>query len=456
MLQVDPAALERAARHAASYLAGLEDRAVGQPVDVAALRAGLGGALADDGVPREQVIDELVAGGDPGIVASAGPRYFGFVGGALPAAVGADWLAAAWDQMSGLFVSAPAAAVVEEVVAAWLLELLGLPAGAGVGLVTGAQMANVTCLAAARHAVLADAGWDVGRDGLHGAPAVELLVGEEAHVTVLVALRLLGLGAGTARRVAVDGMGAMDPESLADALERIEGPAIACAQAGNVNTGAIDPLAPIADACQAAGAWLHVDGAFGLWAAASPRRRRLLAGVERAQSWACDAHKWLNVPYDSGIAIVADPVAQRAAMAASADYLLTSGHREPWEYTPEASRRARGFAVYAALRQLGRRGVAELVDRCCDHAAAFARTLGAAGVEILNDVMLNQVLVAFTDDARTDAVIDRVQRDGTCWVGGTTWRGRRAMRISVSSWATTERDVERSAEAILAAAAGAR
>jgi glutamate/tyrosine decarboxylase-like PLP-dependent enzyme len=401
---LDAELLERAARHASAYLAGVEERPVGPPVDADALRRALDTGLSEDGVPAANVIDELVAAADPGVVASAGPRYFGFVtGGALPVALAADWLAAAWDQQAGLYVSGPAAAVAEEVAGAWLLELLGLPRHAAVGFATGAQMANTTCLAAARHAVLERAGWDVAAQGLQGAPRVTVLVGEEVHATVPAALRLLGLGMETARRVAVDAMGAMDPGALGDELADVEGPAIVCAQAGNVNTGAIDPLEPIAAACERAGAWLHVDGAFGLWAAASERRRHLAAGAERADSWACDGHKWLNVPYDSGFAIVSDPAAQRAAMAVVAAYLVASGHREPEEYVPEASRRARGFAVYAALRQLGRRGVAALVDRCCDHAAEFARVLRAEpGIEILNDVTLNQVLVAFGDDSLTD------------------------------------------------------
>ncbi len=400
--------------------------------------------LPDDGVPPEQVIDELVAAVDPGLVASPGPRYFGFVtGGALPAALAAEWLTAAWDQNGFSYVSSPAASVVEEVAEGWVLDLLGLPAEASVGFVTGAQMANATCLAAARDDLLQRAGWDAARDGLIGAPPLTVLAGEEAHATIFTALRLIGLGAGSPRLVAVDAQGAMDPRALA---RELDGPAIVCAQAGNVNSGAFDPLEPIAEACREAGAWLHVDGAFGLWAAASPSRRALVAGAGLADSWATDAHKWLNVPYDCGLAIVRDREAHQRAMGVAAAYLIESDFRENYHYTPEASRRARGFAVYAALRSLGRRGLAELVDRCCEHAALFARLLSEGGAEVLNEVALNQVLVACEPSA-----IARVQADGTCWVGGTVWRGRPAMRISVSGWSTSE-DVERSARSILARA----
>ena len=439
--------LERVARHAEAYLASLADRPVGRAGRPRACCARRWRCRSPTTACRaEQVIDELVAGVDPGLVASAGPRYFGFVtGGALPAALAADWMAAAWDQNGFSYVASPAAAVVEEVVEGWLLDVLGLPATASVGLVTGAQMANATCLAAARNTVLEQAGWDVVRDGLIGAPPITIVAGAEAHATIFTALRFIGLGMGTARLVAVDDQGAIDP----DALE-LDGPAIVCAQAGNVNSGAFDPLEPIADACERAGAWLHVDGAFGLWAAASPSQaQRSCAGVERADSWATDAHKWLNVPYDSGLAIVADRAAHQRAMGVSAAYLIDSDHRDNYEYTPEASRRARGFAIYAALRPLGRRGLAELVDRSCEHAALFARLLRDGGAEILNDVVLNQVLVACEPEA-----IARVQADGTCWVGGTVWRGRSAMRICVSGWATTTADVERSAAAILAALRG--
>jgi glutamate/tyrosine decarboxylase-like PLP-dependent enzyme len=446
---LDADLLARTARHAEAYLEGVDRRPAGAPGTGDGLRV----PLTDEGVPASTVIDELVAAADEGIVASAGGRFFGFVtGGSLPAAVAADWLTAAWDQNAGLYACSPAAAVVEEVVEAWVLDLLGLPESASVGMVTGAQMANATCLAVARDTVLSRAGWDAAERGLIGAPALTVLAGEEAHVTVATALRLLGLGMAGARRVAVDSQGAMDPDALARELAAVDGPAIVCAQVGNVNTGACDPLGAIADAC-AGRAWLHVDGAFGLWAAASPSRRHLVAGLERADSWATDGHKWLNVPYDSGLAIVADRAAHRRAMTIAASYLVATEHRENFDYTPESSRRARGFPLYAALRTLGRRGVAELVDRCCDHASRMAALLADGGAEILNDVVLNQVLASFGE--RTGDVIAAVQRDGTCWAGGTVWHDRPAMRISVSGWGTTAEDVERSAAAILRSSRGA-
>jgi len=409
---------------------------VGVPVDASALDA-LRVELTDEGVSAERVIDELVAGVDPGLVASAGPRYFGFVTGqALPVARAADWLAATWDQNAFAYVSSPAAAVVEEVAEAWLLDVLGLPAGASVGFVTGAQMANATCLAAARNAVLAGLGWEVAERGLIGAPPLTVIAGAEAHATIFSALRLIGLAPPTL--VPADEQGAL--REL-----RLDGPAIVCVQAGNVNSGAFDAFEAIADVCAEHGAWLHVDGAFGLWAAASSRAH-LTRGMERADSWAADAHKWLNVPYDSGLAIVRDRAAHRAAMGLSAAYLVASDQRQNYDYTPEASRRARGFAVYAALRFLGRDGLRDLIDRCCDHAAHFAWLLRAGGAEVLNEVVLNQVVVACDPSA-----IARIQQDGTCWVGGTHWRGRDALRISVSGYGTTTADVERSAAVILRA-----
>jgi glutamate/tyrosine decarboxylase-like PLP-dependent enzyme len=357
-------------------------------------------------------------------------------------------------------VSSPAAAVVEEIACGWLLELLGLPADAGVGLTTGAQMANVTGLAAARGAVLARAGWDLEQDGLAGAPRLRVLVGEEAHVTVWRALRLLGVGRSAVEVVAADAEGRMRADALGAALAAGEGGAIVCAQAGNVNTGAIDPLADIVAAAREHEAWVHVDGAFGLWAAASPALAGLVAGAADADSWATDGHKWLNVPYDCGVVAVRDRDAHAAAMGMTASYLVRSGDeaRSNSDWVPEASRRARGFAVYAALRSLGRRGVAELVERCCALASRLAASMSSAeGVEVLNEVVLNQVLLRFgSDDAVTDEVIARVQQDGTCWVGGTRWQGRAAMRVSVSNWSTTEADIDRTAEAILAAAARVR
>ena len=459
----EPDALDAAARAARAYLATLPTRPVRAAATLDELRAALGGPLPEHGREAAQVVSELARAADGGIVASAGPRYFGFViGGSLPAALGADWLTTAWDQNAGIYATSPAAAVAEEVAAGWLLELLDLPRTAGVGFVTGGQMANTTCLAAARHGVLRRAGWDVEERGLYGAPEIAVIVGAEAHVTIFAALRQLGLGAARVRTVPVDGQGRIRADGVREALARGTGPAIVCAQAGNVNTGAFDPLEEIVAAARPRGAWVHVDSAFGLWAAASPAHRALLAGAARCDSWATDAHKWLNVPYDSGLAIVADSAAHRAAFTASAAYLekARDERRDPNDWTPEFSRRARGFAVYAALRSLGREGVAALVDRCCAHARAMAERLRASGVEILNDVVLNQVLARFAPpgggdaDAFTRGVVERVQQGGTCWLSGTTWQGRAAMRVSVSGWNTTAADVERSAEAILRAARG--
>jgi glutamate/tyrosine decarboxylase-like PLP-dependent enzyme len=443
--------LRRAARAAQGYLDGLPARRVGEGASMEELRRTLGVDLTDEGVAPAAVIDALAAAAEPGLVASSGPRYFGFVnGGSLPVALAADWLVSAWDQNAGLYATSPAAAVVEEVAAGWVLELLALPPGASVGFVTGGQMANFSCLAAARHAVLARVGWDVERDGLHGAPRVEILVGEHAHATILAALKLLGLGTAGVAVIAADEQGRMRADELERALHEGEGPAIVCAQAGEVNTGACDPFERIADASGARGAWLHVDGAFGLWAAAAPDRRHLVAGVERADSWGTDAHKWLNVPYDAGLAIVRDPQAHRAALAFTAAYLASSEGRDPHTFVPEASRRARGIPIYAALRSLGRLGVAELVERCCRLAQLMADAL-AADVEVVNEVVLNQVLVAVGDADLTARVIARIRADGTCWLGGTTFRGRPAIRISVVGWSTSPHDVRRSATAIVAA-----
>ena len=460
---MDHSALEAAAAAAYRFLDGVAGRKVSARAGAADLRAALGGPLPEEGEPAARVVEELARKAEPGLVATAGPRFFGFViGGSLPAAVGADWLTSAWDQNAGLFVLSPAAAIVEETVAGWLKGLLGLPAGASLGMVTGGQMANTTCLAAARHAVLAAAGWDVEARGLQGAPRVTVIAGDEAHITIFGALRLLGLGDASVIRVASDGQGRMLPAALGAAIAAAEGPVIVCAQAGNVNTGAMDPLGEIVRAARSReNVWVHVDGAFGLWAAASATRRHLAAGLEGCDSWATDAHKWLNVPYDSGLAFVRDSEAHRAAMARSAAYLQRSTtERDNYEWTPEFSRRERGFAVWAALRSLGRKGVEDLVDRCCDHALLFASLLAAApGVRVVNEVVLNQVLVRFEPpgaspeegDRWTREVIARVQRDGVCWLSGTVWRGRALMRISVCNWSTTEDDVRRSAEAILAA-----
>jgi glutamate/tyrosine decarboxylase-like PLP-dependent enzyme len=454
-------ALEAAAAHATQFLRGLAERPVAARAGAEELAARLGGPLPDGPSDPAEVVAQLAKLADDGLVASAGPRYFGFVvGGSLPAALAADWLAAAWDQNAGLFVLGPAAATVEDVAAGWLTDLLGLPSTATTGFVTGGLGANFTCLAAARHHVLAAAGWDVERDGLIGAPPVEVVVGAERHVTIDIALRYLGLGSGRLRVVPTDGQGRMDAAALPGVLAACQGPTIVCAQAGNVNSGAFDPLPAICAAAHGHGAWVHVDGAFGLWAAASPALRHLVAGVEQADSVATDAHKWLNVPYDSGLAFVARPEAHLAAFAKVASYFVLGqgGERDPDAFTPEASRRARGFPVWAALRSLGRSGVAAMIERGCGQARRFADALGAAeGVEVLNEVVLNQVLVRFPDpggdhDGRTAEVIRRVQAGGTLWLGGTSWHGMTAMRISVSNWSTTAADVDRSVAAILAAA----
>ena len=451
--------LRSAADHACRFHRTLDDRPVRAHASYEELRNALGGPLPQEGQPDVEVIAELIGAAEAGIVGSQTGRYFGFVtGSALPASVAADWLATAWDQNGFSVVSSPAAAAAEDVAAGWLVELLGLPEGVSSGFVTGAQAANTTALAAARHHVLAGAGWEVARDGLMGAPRVRILAGAERHVTIDRALRLLGFGTGCLELVPADGQGRLRSDPLRDALEDRAGPTIVCAQAGNVNTGACDPLAEIAEACESAGAWLHVDGGFGLWAAASPRFRDLVEGHERADSWATDAHKWLNSPYDSGLVFCRHVDAHAEAMAVAASYLQRAGGRSPSDWVPESSRRARGFAVWAALRSLGSSGVAELVDRCCEHARNFATLLGATrDVEILNDVVLNQVLVRFAgSDETTREVVRRVQQDGTCWVGATEWQGRTAMRISVSSFRTDATDVERSVAAILTAAVGVR
>jgi glutamate/tyrosine decarboxylase-like PLP-dependent enzyme len=450
------------AAYATQFLETLDDRRVRPEASIDELREALGGPLPAESRDPVDVISELIEAAEPGIMATPAARFFGFViGGALPAPLAADWLTSTWDQNAGLMASAPSAGVVEEVSLAWLRELLGLPEGVSAGFVTGGQMANATALAAARQHVLDRKGWDLLQDGLQGAPRIRVLVGEERHVTVESALRYLGLGSRQIEPLPADGEGRMDVAALRRALAVGAGPTIVCAQAGGVNSGAFDALDQIADAVAGTGAWLHVDGAFGLWAAASPRFRHLLAGAERADSWATDAHKWLNVPYDSGIAFCAHPQAHRAAMAVQASYLEQvdpDAARDPMDWNPEFSRRARGFPIYAAIRALGRDGIAALVERCCDHASRFAELLGAEpGVEILNDVVLNQVLVRFADDdGVTQEAVRRVQEDGTCWLSGTIWRGRAAMRISVCNWRTTSEDVERSTAAILEAAAAAR
>jgi glutamate/tyrosine decarboxylase-like PLP-dependent enzyme len=450
--------LSLTADYAAQFLGTLDERPIRAGASVDELRDALGGPLPESGREATEVIAELIAGAEPGVVAMPSGRYFGFViGGALPAALAADWLTSTWDQNAGLVAGGPSAAVVEEVSLAWLRELLGLPVGVSAGFVTGCQMAHVTALAAARHHVLAAAGWDLARDGLQGAPRIRVLVGQERHVTVDRALRFLGIGTAQIEAVAADGQGRMRPDALQTALDAGTGPTIVCAQAGNVNTGSFDPLEQIADAVEGSGAWLHVDGAFGLWAAVSPRFRHLVAGAERADSWATDCHKWLNVPYDSGVAFCAHPESHRAAMSVRASYLEQAdadSARDQMDWNPEFSRRARGFPIYAAIRSLGREGIAAMIERCCDHAARFSELLDAdPDVEVLNEIVLNQVLVRFRDDDEaTHATVRGVQEDGTCWLSGTEWQGRAAMRISVSNWQTSVQDVERSTAAILAAA----
>jgi glutamate/tyrosine decarboxylase-like PLP-dependent enzyme len=456
--QIDPRyeVLDDAARLAQEFIDSLPSRPVGAAAGIDELRSRLARPLSDGEDPRA-VIEGLARDVDAGLVASAGPRYFGFViGGALPVAVAADWLTSAWDQNGGGYVVSPALSVAEEVAAGWVRELLGLPDACGVGFVTGCQMAHFTCLAAARHAVLRDAGWDVEAEGLQGGPQLRVIAGEQAHVTVTVACRMLGLGAGRVRLVPSDDQGRMLSAELETALAEHEGPTIVCAQAGEINTGAFDPIADIIEACRARGAWCHIDGAFGLWAAVSPTRRGLLEGFERADSWATDGHKWLNVPYDCGIAAVADRSAHRAAMTSTSAYIPAHDEDIPWgfDWTPEFSRRARGLPLYAALRSLGRAGIANIIDSSCEHAERIANRLAQAdGVEVLNDVVLNQVLVRFDDDDQaTNAVIERTQQDGTCWLSGSTFRGQAVMRVSIVGWQTTPDDIDRSAEAILEAA----
>jgi glutamate/tyrosine decarboxylase-like PLP-dependent enzyme len=438
--------LKSAAERAINYQRNLDGRSVSPSPEAVARLAELDLPLQDDPADAEEVIDLLDRVGSPATVATAGGRYFGFViGGSLPAAQAAAWLTDVWDQNVCLRVMSPVSAELEEVALRWLLDVLALPPGCGASFVTGASMANFTGLAAARHAVLKSAGWDVEAKGLYGAPEIEVVVGEEAHATLIKALGLLGLGRERVIKVRTDEQGRM----RADALPPLSKSTIICIQAGNVNTGAFDPAEEICAAAHQQGAWVHVDGAFGMWAAAAPDRAFLTKGISDADSWATDAHKWLNVPYDSGIAFVRDPEHLRAAMSFTAEYLPQGYRREPLDYTPEASRRARGVIVWAALRALGRRGLADLVERTCRHAARFAEGLREAGYQVLNDVVINQVLVSFGDADMTRQVISAIQTDGTCWCGETVWHGQVAMRISVSSWATTADDVERSLDAMV-------
>ena len=443
--------LEEAAQRAVGYLEGLTQRSVAPTGEAVARLAGFDAALPSAPQAPGDTLRQLDELASPATMANAGGRFFGFVtGAALPVTVASNWLATAWDQNSAHHTSAPATAVLERTALRWLLELLGLPASSGGAFVTGATMANFSALAAARHAVLQHVGWHVEADGLFGAPPITVLVGEEAHPTLMKSLGMLGLGRSRVLRVPVDGQGRM----RADRLPAWSGPCIVCTQAGNINTGAFDPFAAIIDEAHARGAWVHVDGAFGLWAAASAALAPLAAGMERADSWATDAHKWLNVPYDSGLAFVRDARALRSAMAISADYLpAQSESRNPSDYTPELSRRARGVDVWAALRTLGASGVAQMLERCCRHARRFASELRSAGCTVLNEVVLNQVLVSFGDADTTRRVIAELQADGTCWCGPTQWQGHTAMRISVCSWATTDEDVSRSLDAMLRNAA---
>jgi glutamate/tyrosine decarboxylase-like PLP-dependent enzyme len=443
------ALLTHALRHAIDYLDGEDGRPVAPlPASVEALEA-LRTPLPEGPTDADDVLQLLAAFGSPATVAKTAGRNFGFVnGGCLPAALAASWLVSAWDQNAAFYVQSPTAIVLEEIALEWTRELLGLPAGTGGAVVTGATMANLTALAAARHAVLGRAGWDVEADGLLGAPAMTVVVGDEVHASVLKALGLLGLGRKRVVRVPVDAQGRMRADAVPDLNERT----ILCVQAGNVNTGAFDPAAEIAPKAKAAGAWVHVDGAFGLWAATSPAYSKLTEGFALADSWATDGHKWPNIGYDCGIALVRDAKALRAAMSIQASYLALGERREPSDYNPELSRRARGVELWAGLRSLGRSGMAAIVERTSAHARRFAEGLRAAGFAVLNDVVINQVLVDFGSPEKTLRTIARIQTEGTCWCGSTVWQGKTAMRISVSSWATTEDDVDRSLKAMVRAA----
>ena len=454
--EADEQALFKAAELAVDYLRRMPELPVREEASLDELRAALRVPLNDAPIDAATVVQELAAAAEPGLAQIQSPRYFGFViGGSLDAAIAADWLASAWDQNAGGYPCGPSAAVVEEAVGEWMLDLLGLPAGSGVGLTTGCQMAHFACLAAARNRKLAEAGWNVECDGLFGAPPLRVIAGAHAHTTVFAALRMLGLGSNRTELVDCDDQGRMLPGSLATTLRNGEGPAIVIAQAGEINTGALDPFPEIAELAREYGAWLHVDGAFGLWAAASPRLRRQIAGVELADSWATDGHKWLNVPYDCGFAIVRDSEAQRAALSSfsGAHYIPPAEHGERYngDWVPEFSRRARGFPVYAAIRSLGRQGVAELVERCCSCAQLMASMLAETeGAEVLNHVTLNQVLVRFTRNGAnvSEEVMHAIQDEGTCWLSGSTWEDEPVVRISVSNWRTTEDDIRRSVDAI--------
>lgn len=439
--------LEDAARRSIAYREAIDSRSVTPDAKAIADLQYFRESLPEHGSSAHATLAKLDELGSPAAIAMTGPRYFGFViGGSMPVSLAANWLASAWDQNAAMHEVTPAVAILEQVAIDWMLDLLGLPAASGAAFVTGATVANFTALAAARNSILEKAGWDVRSDGLFGAPVISVVVGAEAHPTLLKSLSLLGLGEKRVTTVAVDDQGRMRSGDL----PALKGPTIVCTQAGNLNTGSFDPLEEICDWARDTGAWVHVDGAFGLWAGASPELKHLCAGVERADSWATDAHKWLNVPYDCGIAFVRDEAALKSAMSITADYLITeSEFRNPSDYTPELSRRARGIDVWAALRTLGRSGLAEMLEHCCGHARRFGTELSAAGFEILNDVVLNQVLVRFGDDAMTLKVVDAIQKDGTCWCGSTVWQGQTALRISVCNWSTSDADVTTSIETMI-------
>jgi len=438
--------LEQVANYGSDYLSSLKERRVAPSVNDLELLKKLDTPLQDKPVDEEEVIKQLNEVGSRTAVANAGGRYFGFViGGSLPSALAANWLAGAWDQNAGLAIASPLASYVEDVCSKWLVSLLPVAKKSVAGFVTGVTTANFSAIAAARHAILKKHGWDVEANGLFGAPEIKVVVGEEVHGSLLKALSMIGFGRERVIKVPVDNQGRM----RADALPEIDERTILCLQAGNVNTGSFDPAKEIIPLAKEKGAWVHVDGAFGLWAGASPKYKYLTEGCELADSWATDAHKWLNVPYDSGIVLVKDADNLRAAMSMGGAYLDQSGDRIPYQFTPELSRKARGIEIWAALRSLGRNGVAELIERTCKHAKRFAEGLNNAGFKILNDVVINQVLVSFGDPETTNKIISEIQKDGTCWCGGTVWKGKTAMRISVSCWATNDDDVERSLEAMI-------
>jgi glutamate/tyrosine decarboxylase-like PLP-dependent enzyme len=440
------ALLAEAAKRAGFYLDALKERRVAPSAEAVAELSVFSESLPAGPTDPAQVLAQLDQIGSPATVATAGGRYFGFViGGSLPAALAANVLAAAWDQNVGLRVMSPIGATLEDVALEWMIDLFCLPHGTAGAFVTGATMANFTCLAAARHALLARKGWDVDGDGLFGAPPIQVVVGAGAHSTLFKALSLLGMGRDRVTVVPADGQGRF----RADLFPKLNESAIVCIQAGNVNTGAFDPAQEILGAAKESGSWVHVDGAFGLWAACAPKRSHLMAGFSLADSWATDAHKWLNVPYDCGLAFVRDAASAYASTNVQGAYLPVGAEREPMHWTPDSSRRARGVEVWTALKSLGRSGLAEMIERDCVCAARFADGLRQAGYTVLNDVVLNQVLVSFGDDATTRAVIQGIQQDGTCWCGGTTWQGRAAMRISVSSWLTREEDVDHSLRAMV-------